>query len=177
MANNSEFPQFLTNESSTVSVSLTYDQLLLSNASSFIKSPWAGANVIFTGTTRNSFDDKPVSRLSYSAYPKLALKTLLAVSEKVKDKYRLEKVYVVHRLGEVVVEEESIIVAVSSAHRGEGWRGAEELLELIKEKAEIWKREWFSDGVIVEGKDGEKGTEVGVWRANQDSKPSSNTVG
>lgn len=54
--------------------------------------------------------------------------------------------------------EESIAVAVSTAHRGEGWKAGEEMLERCKERAEVWKREDFGDEM------GE-----GEWRANNDA--------
>ena len=63
-------------------------------------------------------------------------------------------VAITHRLGEVGVGEESVHVCVASVHRGDGWRAGEEVLELVKEKAEVWKRE-----VFVEGE--------GVWRENK----------
>lgn len=75
-------------------------------------------------------------------------------------KHGCEKACIVHRLGVVPVGEESIAVAVSSAHRGPGWRAGEEMLERCKERAEVWKREDFVD---EEGKGKE-----GEWRANRD---------
>lgn len=151
------FPQNL--ESSNIFISLVYDPLDVSAYLRFTRSPTAGANVLFLGTTRNNFDDRPVSRLSYSAYPSLALKSLHTIAEDVQKKHGLEKVAIVHRLGEVKIEEESIAVVVSSGHRANAWKAAEEILERVKARAEIWKREWFADtGEIEEG----------VWRANRD---------
>lgn len=113
--------------------------------------------MLFLGTTRNNFDNRPVARLSYSAYPALALKSLMSIAKDVRGKHGLEKVCIVHRLGEVGIGEESIAVCVSSGHRQAGWKGAEEILERVKERAEIWKREWFDDG-----------DREGLWRANKD---------
>ena len=62
----------------------------------------------------------------------------------------------VHRLGEVPIGEESILVAVAAPHRKEAWRAGEEALELCKEKVEVWKLEEFEGG--------------GAWRANRDGK-------
>ena len=159
------FPQTLS--SATIYISLVYDPLDTPAYLRFTRSPTAGANVLFLGTTRNNFDSRPVSRLSYSAYPSLALKSLYAIAEDVQKKHGLEKVVIVHRLGEVKVEEESIAVSVSSAHRASGWKGAEEILERVKARAEIWKREWFADTGEVE---------EGVWRANRDSDAHGNAV-
>lgn len=154
----SNFPQTMSND--TVHVELRYEPLDTQFCLRFTRSPVAGANVLFLGTTRNHFDNRPVARLSYSAYPKLALKTLMDIATDVLQKHGLEKVCIVHRLGEVGIEEESIAVAISSGHRGEGWKGAEEVLERVKARAEIWKREWFDDGA--------GNVEEGVWRANKD---------
>ncbi len=162
----SNFPQTVSNQ--TIYVSLVYDPLDTAAYLRFVRSPTAGANVLFLGTTRNHFDSRPVSRLSYSAYPSLALKSLYAIAEDVQRKHGLEKVVIVHRLGEVKVEEESIAVAVSSGHRAAGWAGAEEILERVKARAEIWKREWFAD----------TGTqEESVWRANKDRDAQGNIRG
>lgn len=161
----SNFPQTL--ESKTIFISLVYDPLNIPAYLRFTRSPAAGANVLFLGTTRNNFDNRPVSRLSYSAYPSLALKSLFAIAEDVQKKHGLEKIVIVHRLGEVKVEEESIAVAVSSGHRASGWKGAEEILERVKARAEIWKREWFADTGEVE---------EGVWRANKDSDGHGNVM-
>ena len=155
--NPSNFPQTLI--TTHTHTELRYTPLDIPAALAFTRSPTAGANVLFLGTTRNNFDDRPVSRLSYSAYPALALKSLSAIAEDIRNKHGLEKVYIVHRLGEVGIEEESIAVSVSSGHRQAGWKGAEEILERVKQRAEIWKREWFGDTGEVE---------VGVWRANKD---------
>lgn len=151
------FPQTLA--TSNTHIELCYSPVDVSAALKFTRSPTAGANVLFLGTTRNNFDDRPVTRLSYSAYPALALKSLSIIAEDVRKKHGIEKVYIVHRLGEVGIEEESIAVSVSSGHRQSGWKGAEEILERVKQRAEIWKREWFGDTGDVE---------EGVWRANKD---------
>jgi molybdopterin synthase catalytic subunit len=160
------FPQHLSTD--RVYIELRYTPLDIPACLAFTRSPSAGANVLFLGTTRNNFDDRPVSRLSYSAYPALALKSLCAIAEDVREKHGLEKVYIAHRLGEVVVEEESIAVSVSSGHRGAAWKGAEELLERVKQRAEIWKREWFADTGEVE---------EGVWRANKDRDAAGRRMG
>jgi len=154
----SEFPQILTSNDCLCTVSLTYDELSPDTILRSIRSPAAGANVLFLGTTRNSFNGRPVSRLSYSAYPALALRSFLRIAENTHSAYGLEKIYIVHRLGEVAVEEESIAVAVSAGHRGPAWKGAEEILERCKERVEVWKMEEFEGEAAGSGE----------WRANND---------
>jgi molybdopterin synthase catalytic subunit len=155
----SNFPQFVESEDGLCTVGLTYDPLSSDTILRSIRSPAAGANVLFLGTTRNSFDGRAVSKLSYSAYPALALKSFRSIAERTRSEFNLERVYVAHRLGVVEVEEESIVVAVSAGHRGPAWKGAEEILERCKERVEVWKMEEFEGE--AEGS--------GEWRANKDS--------
>lgn len=162
----SHFPQVLTSTNYLCTVSLTYDPLSSDTILRNIRSPAAGANVLFLGTTRNSFDGRAVSKLSYSAYPALALKSFLTIAERAQLDFCLEKICIVHRLGVVEVEEESIAVAVSAAHRGPAWKGAEDILERCKERVEVWKMETFVGK--VEG-DGE-------WRANKDSNSDGKSI-
>lgn len=101
-----------------------------------------------------------MARLSYVAYTALALSTMERIAQKVHADHGLVKIAMVHRLGEVPVEEESVLICVSAPHRKAAWKAGEEALELVKEKVEIWKREEFV---------GEKPDE-GKWRANKDIK-------
>lgn len=68
------------------------------------------------------------------------------------------KVYIAHRLGHVPVCEESVVIAVSTSHRKEGWMAAEWILEEVKRTAEIWKNEVYEDGSAM-------------WKANDGTKP------
>lgn len=155
----SNLPQILTSENTACTVSLTYEPISSDAILRSIRSPAAGANVLFLGTTRDSFDGRAVSKLSYSAYPALALRSFLSIAERAHSDLGLERVYIVHKLGVVEVEEESIAVAVSAGHRGPAWKGAEEILERCKERAEVWKMEEFVGE--AEGS--------GQWRANKDT--------
>lgn len=110
----------------------------------------------FQGTTRDSFDGRPVKELQYSAYAPLALRTMLTIAQSMKAKHQLTAISMVHRLGVVPIGEESILIAVSSPHRQAAWKAGEEVLEDCKAKVEVWKLEEFG---------GEQG---GVWRANRD---------
>src|SRR6516225_2820276 len=92
----------------------------------------------------------------YSAYNKLALRTMVKIARDILAKHSLKAIAMVHRLGVVQIGEESILIAVSSPHRQAAWKAGEEALEECKEKVEVWKKEAFG---------GEEGS---VWRANRD---------
>ena len=82
---------------------------------------------------------------------------MISIAKTVKEKHSLNAIAIEHRLGEVPVGEESIIIAVSTPHRKAAWLAGEECLELVKDRVEVWKYEKFEDG--------------GEWRANRDGKP------
>ncbi|RDA89212.1 hypothetical protein CP532_0498 [Ophiocordyceps camponoti-leonardi (nom. inval.)] len=136
-------------------VSLTKEYLSVQAVMNRVRSPEAGAIVLFVGTTRDSFAGKPVKELQYTAYNGLALRTMLAIAEDTRQKHGLKGIAMAHRLGTVPIGEESILIAVSAPHRQAAWRAGEEALEACKAKVEVWKREEFHDG-------------EGVWRANRD---------
>ncbi|KAF5232248.1 hypothetical protein FANTH_13056 [Fusarium anthophilum] len=136
-------------------VALIHDHLNAQAIMDRVRSPSAGAIVLFAGTTRDNFAGKPVKELQYTAYHPRALKSMMAIAKDVRDKHGLRGVAMIHRLGPVPIAEESILIAVSSPHRQAAWRAGEEALEECKSKVEVWKREEF------EG-------EEGVWRANRD---------
>ncbi|KAI5247812.1 Molybdopterin biosynthesis MoaE [Aureobasidium subglaciale] len=139
-------------------VALTHDTLDAVAIMNKVRSPKAGAIVLFAGTTRDNFGDKPVVHLAYEAYAPLAIRTMAKIAHEIKTKHGLNGVAMIHRLGVVPIAEESILIAVSSPHRQAAWRAGEEALELTKEKVEVWKLEEFG------------GEEGGVWRANRDGQ-------
>lgn len=140
----------------SIHVELTYESLDVASIVASVKSPKAGAVVLFAGTTRDNFQGKAVVDLKYTAYSRLALSTMLSICKQVQEKYSLTAVTMVHRLGTVPIGEESILIAVSAPHRQAAWQGGQYALEECKEKVEIWKLEEFG------------GKEGGVWRANRD---------
>ncbi len=136
-------------------VALTNLPLNLQSITDRVRSPQAGAIVLFAGTTRDSFNNLPVKQLEYTAYHPLALRTMMEIAASLTAKHDLKGIAMVHRLGVVPIGEESILIAVSAPHRQAAWRAGEEALEEVKARVEVWKKEEFADG-------------EGVWRANRD---------
>jgi len=141
----------------TVHVELTPHDLDSLAATRFVRSPSAGATVLFIGTTRDSFNNEPVSSLAYTSYVPLAISTLFKIATSILAKHSCTKIAIIHKLGECPIGEESIVIAVSAPHRQAAWRAGEETLEETKDRAEIWKLERFEGG-------------EGVWRANRDGQ-------
>ncbi|KAF2254585.1 Molybdopterin biosynthesis MoaE [Trematosphaeria pertusa] len=145
----------ITRTTEEIHIELTPNALDSLSATRFVRSPSAGATVLFIGTTRDTFNDMPVSSLAYTSYTPLAMSTLYSIASSMLSKHQLTKIAIVHKLGECPIGEESIVIAVSAPHRQAAWRAGEEALEEAKKRVEIWKLEKFEGG-------------EGVWRANRD---------
>ncbi|KAF9535422.1 molybdenum cofactor synthesis 2 [Crepidotus variabilis] len=139
---------------------LTYNHLDTQRIISSVEDHGAGAIAVFIGTTRNSFHGKRVTRLEYQAYSRIAIRTLSTIASTVvasatrsdhQPEVPLEitranpiiRCAIHHRLGTIPVGEASIVIAVSAPHRHEAFAVCEELLEEVKKKAQIWKREFY----------------------------------
>ncbi|KAF0434228.1 Molybdopterin biosynthesis MoaE [Gigaspora margarita] len=122
-------------------IKLTSDPLVLQDIVDLVKDDQAGAISTFCGTTH-----KTVVRLEYESYIPMAEKEISSIITDVRTKWQLMKVAVYHRLGIVPVGETSVIIAVSSVHRHESLKAAEWLIDTLKEKVPIWKKEIYNDG-------------------------------
>jgi molybdopterin synthase catalytic subunit len=106
----------------------------------------AGANVLFTGTTRGLTGGEVTERLVYEAHEPLAEARLRALCIEATARFGLTACAVQHRLGPVAVGETSVAVAVSAPHRPEAFSGAVWLMERIKSEVPIWKCDERPDG-------------------------------
>lgn len=125
---------------------LTYASLSISCAYNYAVESSTGAVSMFIGTTRDSFENKKVTKLSYEAYEPMAMKELKKICEAVRTTFNVHKICVLHRLGEVPIKQASVVVAVSSPHRKESLEAVQILIDTLKEKVPIWKKEIYEDG-------------------------------
>ena len=112
-----------------------------------VAGPAAGANVLFTGTTRQMTGAATTDWLDYEAYEPLARTELERLRAAAISQFGLTGCGIVHRLGRVAVAETSVAVAVSAAHRREALAAAEWLLDQLKRQVPIWKREAGPEGL------------------------------
>lgn len=105
-----------------------------------------GAVVTFAGTTRDHNDGAAVVSLRYETYPEMAHKVMVGLFEAACRRFPITRARVVHRLGEVPVGEASVVVVVSSPHRGPAFEACRFLMDHLKSEVPIWKRELLRDG-------------------------------
>ena len=105
-----------------------------------------GAVVIFEGRVRNHHQGKTVTGLVYESYGPMALKMMEEIRQQAFDKWKVDKITAVHRIGPVPLGETAVWVGVASAHRSEAFEACRYLIDEIKIRVPIWKKETYGDG-------------------------------
>lgn len=111
-----------------------------------VESPRAGAIGLFLGVVRDNNLGRKVSHLVYDAYPVMAEKVMRELAEEAKEKFGLEDCAVLHRTGRLAIGETSLLIAVSCGHRAESFEGGHWLVNQVKKKVPVWKKEVWDDG-------------------------------
>jgi len=111
-----------------------------------VAGPEHGALVTFLGRARDHADDgREVIELEYEAFPEMAALVLDEIAREAEQRWSAA-VVVVHRTGVVPVGEAAVAIVTAAAHRGEAYEASRFVIEAIKERLPIWKRERFADG-------------------------------
>lgn len=112
-----------------------------------------GAQLLFVGVVRNHADGRPVAGMTYEAYVEMAEPVLGEIAGEAAALLGTDRVAVVHRVGDLAIGEASVAVAVSSPHRAEAYRASRHVIEEIKKRLPVWKREHYlaGDSEWVEG--------------------------
>ena len=106
-----------------------------------------GAAASFAGIVRNHDHGRAVKSLYYDCYRSMAEKMIKALIEEAKVRWNVEKILVLHRVGHLEIGEVAVAISVSSAHRAEAFEACRFMIEKIKEKVPIWKKEIFENGM------------------------------
>ena len=106
----------------------------------------AGAIVTFLGTVRNNTAGRKVAYLEYQAYAPMAEKQMARIAQEIYEKWGLEHVAMIHRVGRLEIGEVSVAVAVASPHRKDGFEACHYAMNRLKQIVPIWKREVWEDG-------------------------------
>ena len=120
---------------------LSFDEVMAN-----VKHDGAGGLATFTGIVRERSEGRAVSRLDYSAYDSMAKKEMTKIALEIEAEISGVRVSVMHRLGTLMVGDVAIICAASAPHRGEAFAACRALIDRIKSRVPIFKREWGPDG-------------------------------
>jgi molybdopterin synthase catalytic subunit len=111
-----------------------------------VSSLGAGAVNVFIGTVRNTAHGKNVVWLEYEAYESMTVSEIRKIIDEASQRWPLLGWAVSHRVGTLKPGEVSVAVAVSSPHRKESFEACQYIIDMLKERAPIWKKEIFEDG-------------------------------
>jgi MoaE-MoaD fusion protein len=106
----------------------------------------AGAIATFQGTVRRQSRGREVVALEYEAYSGMAEKVMAEIAEDVKERYDLCNVAVAHRVGRCEVGEVSVTIAVSAPHRQDALSACRDVIDELKERVPLWKKELYEGG-------------------------------
>ena len=109
-------------------------------------SPDDGAALLFWGVVRNENDGRAVDQLEYHAYGAMAEKEMLRIAEEAVARFGTGDIRVVHRVGTLAVGEASVAIVVASPHRGQAYEASRYVIEELKRRVPVWKREGYVDG-------------------------------
>jgi molybdopterin synthase catalytic subunit len=127
-------------------VALRDSPLSVDEALAHVRHPGAGALCVFLGTVRNSSEGRAVVRLDYEAYASMAIVEMKRIAEEIDAEIAGVRLAVMHRTGTLAVGETAVVCAASAAHRDEAYRACRALIDRIKARVPIWKREHGPDG-------------------------------
>lgn len=125
---------------------VTDEPLDANEAAAAVADPAAGAIDLFLGVVRNENLGRSVQYLEYEAYPAMAERLMAEVADEAKARFGLIKVAILHRTGRLEIGETSLVVAISCAHRAESFEGGRWLVDEIKKRIPVWKKEVWTDG-------------------------------
>ena len=107
-----------------------------------------GAAVIFEGIVRNQTRGRRTLYLDYEAYEDMASREMESLAEQALKQFPVRDVALIHRLGRLEIGETSVLIVVVSVHRAAAFDACRWLIDTLKRKVPIWKKEYFEDGAV-----------------------------
>ena len=123
------------------------EKIEISKAEEFVSSSIFGASIFFTGTVRETNENKKVTGITYDSHDDLVIKSFKEIYEEVEKKLHIKDkaVFIEHVKGYVGLGEISIIIAVACPHRSEAYDLSRYIIEEIKKRSPIWKKEHYKN--------------------------------
>ena len=128
-------------------IDATKEKIDLTNAQKFIASSKCGASIYFVGTVRDQNNDKKVTGMTYDSHDALVIKSFEEIYKEAETKLNIKQkaVFIEHVKGYVAVEEKSIIIGVGCKHRKDAYNLSRYIIEEIKKRTPIWKKEHYTN--------------------------------
>lgn len=132
--------------SGNIHTSISTNCINIQDAYDFVSDPAHGAVDVFIGAVRNHHEGNKVQGITYDVHEVLAIQTFKEIAIEAQKKWKEIKIYISHYKGELEIGGISIIIAVSSAHRAESFDVCRYIIEEIKKRSPVWKKEHYEQG-------------------------------
>jgi molybdopterin synthase catalytic subunit len=119
---------------------------LPASVEALVATPGAGGLVTFVGAVRRENRGREVLRLHYEAYESMAVEVIEAILEEARERFGVLDLATHHRVGDLGPGDVAVVVAVASAHRAEAFMACRYVIDELKARAPIWKKEFYRDG-------------------------------
>ena len=129
-------------------VALTREPIDSEALAAMLRRPADGAIVVFDGVVRDNTRGRKTLFLDYEAYEAMALQEMRHLADEASAKFAVDCIGIVHRLGRLEIGESSIVIIVTSAHRGAAFEACRWIIDTLKRTVPVWKKEHFVDGAV-----------------------------
>jgi len=128
-------------------IDLAKESIRPEDAEEFISSSKFGASIVFYGTVRENNENKKVTGITYDTHNEMVVKSFKEIYNEVDEKLKIKSkaVFIEHVKGYVGLGEVSIIIAVACPHRAEAYTLSRYIIEEIKKRSPIWKKEHYQN--------------------------------
>ena len=128
-------------------INVSKEKIDLNNAKKFVASSKFGASIYFVGTVRDQNDNKKVTGITYDSHDALVIKSFEEIYKEVESKFKFENiaVFIEHIKGYAALGDTSIIIAVGCKHRAQAYEFSRYIIEEIKKRTPIWKKEHYEE--------------------------------
>ena len=135
-------------------IRITLDDFSVDDVLSRLRTDDMGALVSFIGVVRNESEGRKVDSIAIECYQDMTLRQLEAIRKEALERFKVEEVAVIHRFGSLKVSDNIMMIAVGAAHRAEAFDACRYVLEQVKRRVPIWKKEITPEGDFwVEGEE------------------------
>ncbi|GAB4046466.1 molybdenum cofactor biosynthesis protein MoaE [Spirosoma litoris] len=127
-------------------ITITADPIDIASAMVYLQSDQAGAIDLFLGVVRDNTQERPVDRLEYEAYDRMAITEMEKIADVAQQRWPILRYAIIHRKGTLKIGEMAVLIGVSTAHRADAFDACRYIIDTIKQTVPIWKKEVFLDG-------------------------------
>ena len=127
---------------------ITRDPIIASDLAKDLRAANDGAVVIFEGFVRNHSRGRATLYLEYEAYEPMAIRKMEELGAETKQRFAIDKIGMIHRLGRLEIGETSVAIIVTAEHRRAAFEACQYAIDRLKQIVPVWKTEYFADGAV-----------------------------